>query len=67
MMTVIAVMTTEEHFFRRVPGKGSNLQFVEFNECKMLFPSAVVTGLNWAKVVPSKTHHYLQEHIQQVG
>ena len=43
MMTVIALMTIEEHFFRR----GSNLQFVEFNECRLLFTSTVVTGLNW--------------------
>ena len=55
MMTVIAVMTLEGHFFWRAAGRGSNLQFVEFNECRMLFTSAVVTGLNWSKVVPSKT------------
>ena len=46
MMTVIALTTTEEHFFRRTAGRGSNLQFVEFNECRMLFTSTVVTGLN---------------------
>ena len=46
MMTVIALTTTVEHFFRRTAGRGSNLQFVEFNECRMLFTSTVVTGLN---------------------
>ena len=46
MMTVIAVMTVEEHIFRRAAGRGSNLQFVEFTECRMLLASAVVTGLN---------------------
>ena len=46
MMPVITLMTIEEHFFRRAAGRGSNLQFVEFNECRMLFTSTVVTGLN---------------------
>ena len=55
MMTAIAVTTIEDHFFRKAAGRGSNLQFVEFNECRTLFTSAVVTGLNWSKVVLSKT------------
>ena len=55
MMTMIALMTIEEHFFRRAAGRGSNLQFVEFNECRMLFTSTVVTGLNWSRIVTSRT------------
>ena len=39
MMTVIALMTIKEHFFRKAAGRGSNLQFDEFNECRILFTS----------------------------
>ena len=55
MMTVIAEMTLEEDFFRRAARRRSNLQFVKFNECIVLFTSAVETGLSWSKVVPSRT------------
>ena len=61
MMTVIALMTIEEHFFKRTAGRRFNLQFIEFNESRMLFTSTVLTGLNWSKVVPSKTISFPSE------
>ena len=54
IILVIAEITDKEHFFKIVDKRGSSLQYVEFQECRMLLTCVLGTERNLLNLIPLK-------------